>query len=380
MDNVRAALGYLHAHDATQLAVRLAGHGVWLWMYPGRLQEGRATLERVLAMPGVDSYPESHAAVLLGLGGVENWLGNHAAAQCHFERALAVCRASGDELQTMIALRGLGNLAISAGNLDEAIDLISEVQERSIRSHNAWDIAYATHLLGIAWFAKGDFISALSCHEEALASFQAMADQEYTANSLEALGRVALHLGDREQARAAFGEMMEQSARDDPWCMARALRGLGAVAARDGDFHLAVRLMAAAEARFREAGTRQWVQVEAHYDEIREGARCALGNERVFAREWTRGETFTTEEAVAEGRAVSADRARGSESDALFGLTRRESEVLRLVADGLTDKEIADRLYISRRTVSKHVESVLSKLGVDSRRAAALQVGTPERE
>jgi DNA-binding NarL/FixJ family response regulator len=45
---------------------------------------------------------------------------------------------------------------------------------------------------------------------------------------------------------------------------------------------------------------------------------------------------------------------------------------LRLVAEGLTDKEIADRLFISRRTVSKHVESILAKLGVESRRAAAL--------
>jgi non-specific serine/threonine protein kinase len=49
---------------------------------------------------------------------------------------------------------------------------------------------------------------------------------------------------------------------------------------------------------------------------------------------------------------------------------------LRLITDGLTDQQIADRLFISRRTASKHVESILAKLNVDSRRAAAAFVKT----
>ena len=52
-------------------------------------------------------------------------------------------------------------------------------------------------------------------------------------------------------------------------------------------------------------------------------------------------------------------------------LTPREAEVLRLVVEGMTDREIADQLFIARRTVSKHVESILGKLGVSSRGAAA---------
>ena len=54
-----------------------------------------------------------------------------------------------------------------------------------------------------------------------------------------------------------------------------------------------------------------------------------------------------------------------------LGLTRREQEVLCLVVEGCTDREIAERLFISRRTASKHVEAILAKLGVPSRRAAA---------
>jgi DNA-binding NarL/FixJ family response regulator len=54
-----------------------------------------------------------------------------------------------------------------------------------------------------------------------------------------------------------------------------------------------------------------------------------------------------------------------------MGLTVRQLEVLRLVAGGLTDREIAEQLFLSRRTVSKHVESILGNLGVTSRREAA---------
>jgi DNA-binding CsgD family transcriptional regulator len=54
-----------------------------------------------------------------------------------------------------------------------------------------------------------------------------------------------------------------------------------------------------------------------------------------------------------------------------FGLTRRELDVLRLVAEGLTDVEVAEQLYLSRRTVSTHLTSIYTKLGVSSRTAAA---------
>jgi DNA-binding NarL/FixJ family response regulator len=53
-------------------------------------------------------------------------------------------------------------------------------------------------------------------------------------------------------------------------------------------------------------------------------------------------------------------------------LTRREVEVLRLVARGWTDRDIAERLYLSRRTVSNHVSNILAKLDVPSRRAAVV--------
>ena len=53
-----------------------------------------------------------------------------------------------------------------------------------------------------------------------------------------------------------------------------------------------------------------------------------------------------------------------------YGLTRRERDVLRLLANGRSDREIAEALFVTRRTASKHVSAILAKLGVQSRTEA----------
>ncbi len=73
---------------------------------------------------------------------------------------------------------------------------------------------------------------------------------------------------------------------------------------------------------------------------------------------------------------------RAETRDAPAGLTAREREVLALLSEGLPDKEISRRLFISERTVHHHVSSVLAEIGVSSRTAAARQaaqmgIGTP---
>ena len=98
-----------------------------------------------------------------------------------------------------------------------------------------------------------------------------------------------------------------------------------------------------------------------------------------FAAAWAEGRTITPEQAIAAQEPAasaqvpavprSASTAKTSPTYPA-GLTAREVEVLRLVAQGMTDAQVAEHLVISPRTVNWHLTSIYSKLGVSSRSAA----------
>jgi len=114
------------------------------------------------------------------------------------------------------------------------------------------------------------------------------------------------------------------------------------------------------------------------YEQAQTAARGRLGD-HLFAAAWAEGRSMTPEQAVAaQGKEMSltsvssraATDAPLHTSTSPFGLTAREVDVLRLLAQGWTDAQIAERLVISLRTVNRHTTSLYSKLGVSSRAAA----------
>lgn len=101
-----------------------------------------------------------------------------------------------------------------------------------------------------------------------------------------------------------------------------------------------------------------------------ESARNAMGPTE-FSLAWEAGANRPLEDILAEARDFTVDATFGGKAASPFGLSRRELEVLRLVAEGRTDQAIADSLSISYRTATTHVARILVKLDVDSRTAAA---------
>jgi DNA-binding CsgD family transcriptional regulator len=158
------------------------------------------------------------------------------------------------------------------------------------------------------------------------------------------------------------------------------LEGLAGVVAGQGELSWAGRLWGAAEALRESMGTPLPPVYCADYERSVAVTRVQLG-EKAFAAAWAEGRTMTPEQALAAKGPVAmpmpvptthvasppAEKSAPSYSD---GLTAREVEVLRLVAQGLSNAEIAEHLVISLLTVKAHMRSLYNKLSISSRSAA----------
>jgi len=161
--------------------------------------------------------------------------------------------------------------------------------------------------------------------------------------------------------------------------MASVLEGLAEMVAAQGKSAWAARLWGAAESLRETMGTPLPPMYHADYKRSIADARARLG-EKAFATAWAEGRAMSPEQAFAvqEPATIPTPAPAGQPSPppvmarATYpdGLTAREAEVLRLVAQGLKDTEVAEQLIISPRTVHAHLVSIYSKLGVTSRNAA----------
>ena len=150
------------------------------------------------------------------------------------------------------------------------------------------------------------------------------------------------------------------------------LVGLGKVVAAQRQLAWAAQLWGAADALRDAFGVPIPLVERADYERAVSAARVHLG-ERAFAAAWAQGRSMTPEQAQAEEGQKPAPRPTTTVTSPPTypaGLTAREVEVLHLLAGGLTDLQIAEKLVLSPRTVHTHISSIYSKLGVTSRSAA----------
>jgi DNA-binding CsgD family transcriptional regulator len=156
-------------------------------------------------------------------------------------------------------------------------------------------------------------------------------------------------------------------------CVPEALECLAQLAC-EADSHLeAARLLGAAHTLRQHMGAVRLVIWDAGYDALVSAARNAIGDTD-FDSAWVEGAALSTEEAIAY-----AQRGRGERKRPATGwgsLTPTELDVVRLVAEGIPNKDIATRLFISPRTVQSHLRHVYNKLGFTSRVQLAQEVAS----
>jgi len=253
--------------------------------------------------------------------------------------------------------------------------------------------------LGMVALRQDDYAGARTQFEEALSVARETGDAQFIADALAHLGTVALRMGDYHESAALYQQSLvlnrAQGYRDG---IAEDLAGLAAVASLLGQPERAARLCGAVEALREASNTSLPPLRRAEYDRIVGGIRAQL-DEEVFAEAWTQGRAMLLEQAIAlavetkdellaatvqqqtnEGAAAS-DLPPDALSSPPFpllsprralkqhfgGLTTREREVARLVAQGKSNRVIADELVVGVSTVEAHISHIFTKLGFSSR-------------
>jgi predicted ATPase/class 3 adenylate cyclase/DNA-binding CsgD family transcriptional regulator len=324
---------------------------------------------------------EDHIAwSLFNLAGIVSKRGEYARARVLFEESLARHRELGNKRGIAYSLSNLAEvLFLSLGDWATVRSLLEESLTLSREVGDKRGIADYFCLSGQLTLQQSDAVTACSLLEESVKLYREMGNQWSTAGSLSLLGKVATIQGDYVTARALYEESLAIAREGGfKWHIALSLEGLAGVVAAQRNPTWAARLWGAAESLRDALGSPIPPVERAFYERSFAATRTQLG-EKIFAAAWAEGRTMTPEQVlVAQGPetthqqipAGSASAPPAKASGYPAGLTCREVEVLSLVAAGLTDVQIAEQLVISPRTVSTHLTSIYSKLGISSRSAA----------
>jgi predicted ATPase/DNA-binding CsgD family transcriptional regulator len=377
--------------DTTGVASALALLGI-VARSRGRYALARTQLEEaagLFAQQG-DSWNQGRCQVELARTATDQ--GQYERARALLERHLQVCQQADDQLSVHWDQYLLARLlVVQQADLGHA----ERLAEQSLaffksRGYSAYR-AYMIALLAQLRLAQGEVTLARTWFEESLTLAQEAGDREGAIEPLLGLARVALAQGDPIMARRRYQEGLAtlRAMRSEAFLSAY-LEGLAALETTYGAPREAARLWGVADTLRTALGT-PLPQVDQAADEhARAQARTALG-EQSFRSVWAAGRWMTGEQAVAQALTAQdqqdqwdeaiftmpakAPHARSASVSPVrpampFGLTTREVEVLRWLAQGLSDAQIAERLVISVRTVNRHTTSLYGKLGVSSRAAA----------
>jgi non-specific serine/threonine protein kinase len=371
--NIRAAHAWLAERGDIEHSLHLAATLSWFWQAAGYFQEGRDLFARLLADPRAAAAPAAFARVLGSAASLEAHLGNHDQAETYVIRALTIFRTLGDRRGEMGTLRTLGSIVIDCDDLARAETLLRQIVTEGPAVGAAWEAISAEHLLGIVAFTRGHYTAAMGHAETARAKWQARGDLGHAGMAQVVLALAAFATSDLERATTLGRDLLAQLGDVEDDGMTSACFDLAAgLALRNGEAERAAWLLGAADAMLARIGTPRRPGIQRWLDDLADATRRALGETR-FAAAWATGAETSVAAATTEAFAIfdlaAVTRSPGMATGRV--LTPRQGEVLRLLVEGLSDKEIAATLGIARPTVSNHVSAIRGALGVASRAGAA---------
>jgi DNA-binding CsgD family transcriptional regulator/tetratricopeptide (TPR) repeat protein len=379
-DNMRAALSW-SLEKEPETALRLAGALARFWEMRARFLEGSAWLEAALRQSGRAEAATDVAtrAKALSEAGTFAWhRGDYEyAIELHGE-ALELYRELGDDGGVAFAILCLGTQYLEKGDLERSAPFFEEALATSRRIGDKRNHAMAIRNLAEVARQRGEYERAKTLGMECLSLYQELGDQLRVARTVGWMGLLTVWSGDDQDVAEGFlKEGLALNREIESWeYVAYCLEGFAGLAGARAQGARAARLWGAAEALRRTLGSPPTPEAQRYYERSMTTERDRLG-EVAWEAVWAKGRAMSTEEAVEY--ALSEEIAPAPESPPADRrtddpLTRREKEVATLVARGLTNRQIAQELVISERTVDKHVTNLLKKLNLHSREQVAVRM------
>jgi predicted ATPase/DNA-binding CsgD family transcriptional regulator len=421
-DNLRAVLRRtIHGEGPqadTRTAARLAALLWPFWYRRGHYDEARAWLEGAsAAVVGEPAEAAVTAAVLTGAGVLAFLQCDYGVATERLSKARGLYEEEGDKAGLASTLQRLGSIAREEGRYSDARRLHEESMAISAELGDTVAVAASRDYLGfVAWLAgdaaraddlcgkAADEFRTAGLHQETAAAIinQGVAahlggDPERGAALLQASLDISMRLRYREGIAWALHELGIIVAQDDTgtaadmlaeslethadlgdrWRVASVVETIAEIVIAPADGSLAATLLGASTALRQSLGTPVPLAERPARDACEVMLRESLGQPR-FRAAWQRGLTMPWDEltdlamqalnAVRDGHDLAEQPTSPLDE---YRLTGRERDVLRLLSQGLTNREIASELLISTGTAGVHVSSILRKLGVSSRVQAA---------
>jgi predicted ATPase/DNA-binding CsgD family transcriptional regulator len=359
-DNFRVALGW--ARDLSDdLGLRLCTALAPSWAIRGRVNEGRAWLDEMLRRRAESDDLGLRASGLARASRLAWRQRDYLSTRALLDESLAIGRKLDDPLGVARRLRSLALVAMAQGDLAEAEQLCEESVSLFRRHGDQYGLGLALAFLGMTLQLAGDTGRAAPCVQEAWELNRSNGSITSSLYSLGSMAFGAIAAGDMASLRAHTVEVvgllrtLHGKYEEPGWLWWTAV----ALASGEGRYRSALALAGAADAVARRDGLHLHDQLRRRVQPWFERARAEVGAVEA-AQLHVEGSRLSVDELMVEA-------VREADHGHTSPLSSRELEVADLVARGLTNREIAERLFISTRTVESHVDHIKAKLGFGRR-------------
>ena len=377
IDNIRAILYECVARGDFARGLDIATSMRYYWITHG-------TTESIRWFDQLLASGEGSPTTLVRAYYVRSWLsllkGDAVTAERWIVQAIDTARETGQRALLSESLSLGATIANLAGDSEAARRHLDEAEAMTPDLHDFPTTIELVLSRAIHAIFQGDLETAKAASLQGLHLSREAGDQYQLESMLLNLGQVAMLSGDTNAGKSWSVEALQVARHiDNRLAQYWVLATLGWHAANDGRPRVAAQLLGAAETLAMQTGADMMGPAVPLLAQAKESAMGALGATK-FEVEFELGKRLSREVALRLALGKSDQVEVGVSNGANAGpLGKRELEVARLVAEGLSNKQIATRLFISDRTVATHIGNILNKLGFNSRAQVASWMASSNR-